>query len=59
MERGLCRSHYHPCEVVFGSDGQWLTLRHDTSNPSRSCPACCWSRAPSRRGETLDLDAFL
>ena len=29
-------------EVVLGTTGQTLTIRHDSYDRSRSCPACCW-----------------
>ena len=48
-------------EVVFGAEGQWLTLRHDTSSRASFMPGVLLAvRAiPGRPGVTLDLDPFL
>jgi len=55
--RGMVASH----EVVFGTDGQWLTLRHDTSSRESFMPGVLLAvrSIGGRPGVTLDLDPFL
>jgi len=56
-QRGMVASQ----EVVFGAEGQWLTLRHDTSSRASFIPGVLLAvRAiATRPGVTLDLDPFL
>ena len=35
-------------EVVFGGEGQTLSIRHDSIDRRASCRACCWRCARSR-----------
>ena len=35
-------------EVLLGSAGQTLTIRHDSYDRARSCPGCCWPSARCR-----------
>ena len=56
-QRGMVASQ----EVVFGADGQWLTLRHDTSSRESFMPGVLLvvRSIATRPGVTLDLDPFL
>ncbi len=56
-QRGMVASQ----EVVFGAEGQWLTLRHDTSSRESFMPGVLLvvRSIASRPGVTLDLDPFL
>ena len=56
-QRGMVASQ----EVVFGAEGQWLTLRHDTSSRESFMPGVLLvvRGIASRPGVTLDLDPFL
>jgi len=56
-QRGMVASQ----EVVFGTEGQWLTLRHDTSSREAFMPGVLLvvRSIASRPGVTLDLDPFL
>ena len=56
-QRGMVASQ----EVVFGAEGQWLTLRHDTSSRESFMPGVLLvvRNIASRPGLTLDLDPFL
>ncbi len=56
-QRGMVASQ----EVVFGTEGQWLTLRHDTSSRESFMPGVLLvvRSIASRPGVTLDLDPFL
>ncbi len=55
--RGLVAHH----EVLFGTTGQMLTLRHDSLDRSSFMPGVLLSikQVPTRRGFTLGLDALL
>jgi len=56
-QRGMVASQ----EVVLGTEGQWLTLRHDTSSRESFMPGVLLvvRSIASRPGVTLDLDTFL
>jgi 4-hydroxy-tetrahydrodipicolinate reductase len=56
-QRGMVASQ----EVVFGAEGQWLTLRHDTSSRESFMPGVLLvvRSIATRPGVTLDLDPFL
>ena len=56
-QRGMVASQ----EVVFGTEGQWLTLRHDTSSRESFMPGVLLvvRAIAGHPGVTLDLDAFL
>ena len=56
-QRGMVASQ----EVLFGTDGQWLTLRHDTSSRESFMPGVLLAvrSIATRPGVTLDLDPFL
>lgn len=56
-QRGMVASQ----EVVFGAEGQWLTLRHDTSSRESFMPGVLLAvrSIADRPGVTLDLDPFL
>jgi len=56
-QRGMVASQ----EVVFGTEGQWLTLRHDTASREAFMPGVLLvvRGIASRPGLTLDLDSFL
>jgi len=56
-QRGMVASQ----EVVFGTDGQWLTLRHDTSSRESFMPGVLLvvRSIAATAGVTLDLDPFL
>jgi len=56
-QRGMVASQ----EVVFGTEGQWLTLRHDTSSRESFMPGVLLAvrGIAGRPGVTLDLDPFL
>jgi 4-hydroxy-tetrahydrodipicolinate reductase len=56
-QRGMVASQ----EVVFGTEGQWLTLRHDTSSRESFMPGVLLvvRNIARRPGVTLDLDPFL
>ncbi len=56
-QRGMVASQ----EVVFGTEGQWLTLRHDTSSRESFMPGVLLvvRSIATRPGVTLDLDPFL
>lgn len=56
-QRGMVASQ----EVVFGTQGQWLTLRHDTSSRQSFIPGVLLAvrGIGQRPGVTLDLDPFL
>jgi len=56
-QRGMVASQ----EVVFGTEGQWLTLRHDTSSRESFMPGVLLvvRGIAARPGVTLDLDPFL
>ena len=56
-QRGMVASQ----EVVFGTEGQWLTLRHDTSSREAFMPGVLLAvrGIAGRPGVTLDLDPFL
>ncbi len=56
-QRGMVASQ----EVVFGTEGQWLTLRHDTSSRESFMPGVLLAvrGIGGRPGVTLDLDPFL
>jgi len=56
-QRGMVASQ----EVVFGAEGQWLTLRHDTSSRQSFMPGVLLvvRGIAGRPGVTLDLDPFL
>ena len=55
--RGMVASQ----EVVFGTDGQWLILRHDTSSRDSFMPGVLLvvRGIAGRPGVTVDLDPFL
>jgi len=55
--RGMVASQ----EVVFGAEGQWLTLRHDTASRESFMPGVLLvvRAIAARPGLTLDLDPFL
>jgi len=55
-QRGMVASQ----EVVFGAEGQWLTLRHDTSSRESFMPGVLLvvRSIAHRPGLTLDLDPF-
>ena len=44
-------------EVILGDVGQTLTIRHDSIDRSRSCPACCWRSGASPRSPIADRRA--
>ena len=48
-------------EVILGGQGQWLTLRHDTSSRESFMPGVLLvvRGIAARPGVTLDLDPFL
>jgi 4-hydroxy-tetrahydrodipicolinate reductase len=56
-QRGMVASQ----EVVFGTEGQWLTLRHDTSSRESFMPGVLLvvRAIGTRPGVTRDLDPFL
>ncbi|MEO5678903.1 MAG: 4-hydroxy-tetrahydrodipicolinate reductase [Acidimicrobiales bacterium] len=56
-QRGMVASQ----EVVLGTEGQWLTLRHDTSSRQSFMPGVLLAvrGIGDRPGVTLDLDPFL
>ena len=56
-QRGMVASQ----EVVFGTEGQWVTLRHDTSSRESFMPGVLLvvRSIAARPGVTLDLDPFL
>ncbi len=56
-QRGMVASQ----EVVFGTEGQWLTLRHDTSSRESFIPGVLLAvrGVAHHSGVTLDLDPFL
>jgi len=56
-QRGMVASQ----EVVFGAEGQWVTLRHDTSSRQSFMPGVLLvvRGIAGRPGVTLDLDPFL